>query len=197
MRRRCGVQRFMVYVQRLVKRGNSALSQAVFFGVCLDVWGVECFGSDWMSRRWLLDLSRCFLCLVRLAGLSPRQATYFLCFAKESRQRKATRLAGALRFASGNLCCPGKAGVELELASLRQSLALIPLFPVSTGPARTGWAGCGDMGGNPARARVRKRALGRFAFGWLRRLRPVPRLASVWPGCAARRANQARARRCG
>ena len=40
-----------------------------------------------------------------LAGSSPRRATYFLCLAKESRQRKATPLAVSLRFAAGNLRC--------------------------------------------------------------------------------------------
>jgi len=39
------------------------------------------------------------------AGSSPRRATYFLCFAKESRQRKATPLRVSLRCAAGNLRC--------------------------------------------------------------------------------------------
>src|SRR5437868_12514226 len=84
--------------------------------------------------------------MVLLAGGSPA-ATHFLCFAKESKQRKATRLSGSLRCAPGNLCCAQKAGVRpnsLHYVSLKQCAALIPLFAPITGPARTGLAGSGS-----------------------------------------------------
>jgi len=47
------------------------------------------------------------------AGMSPRQATYFLCFAKESRQRKATPAPQPL-LRRGPLRCsePGAGGAE-------------------------------------------------------------------------------------
>src|SRR5215207_2804556 len=42
--------------------------------------------------------------------MSPRQASHFLCLAKESNQRKATPLCASLRFATGNLRCSLFAG---------------------------------------------------------------------------------------
>ena len=59
------------------------------------------------------------LCLGFRSRVSPRRATYFLCFAKESKQRKATPLSASLRFATGNLRCSRFAG-SAELASLKQ-----------------------------------------------------------------------------
>ena len=77
--------------------------------------------------------------MVGLAGGCPAATHFLLLRQNKVSKEKATRLSGSLRFASGDLCCSEKAGVELELASLRQSLALIPLLLSSTGPARTGW----------------------------------------------------------
>ena len=53
-------------------------------------------------------------------------------------------LAGALRFATGNLRCPAKTGVRansLHCVSLKQRAALIPFFQAITGPDRTGKSG--------------------------------------------------------
>ena len=52
-----------------------------------------------------------------LAGWGCPAATHFLLLRQNKvSKEKATRLSGSLRFASGDLCCPEKAGVELELA---------------------------------------------------------------------------------
>ena len=82
--------------------------------------------------------------MVELAGLA-RRATYFsLLRQRKVSKRKATRLSGSLRFASGNLRCPGKTGVganSLHCVTLKQRAALIPFFRGITGPDRTGLAG--------------------------------------------------------
>ena len=60
------------------------------------------------------------------AALSPRQATDFLLLRqKKVGKEKATLLSASLR--CGQPAVLGPAGVELKLASLRQSLALIRL----------------------------------------------------------------------
>jgi hypothetical protein len=83
-----------------------------------------------------------FLCLTLLAGNRPA-ATYFsLLRQRKVGKRKATRLSGSLRFASGNLRCPEKTGVganSLHCVTLKQRAALIPFFRGITGPDRTGW----------------------------------------------------------
>jgi hypothetical protein len=83
--------------------------------------------------------------LVWLAGVSARRPTYFsLLRQRKVSKRKATRLSGSLRFAAGDLRCPGKTGVganSLHFVALKQRAALIPFFRGSAGPARTGEAG--------------------------------------------------------
>ena len=73
--------------------------------------------------------------------VSPRRATYFsLLRQRNLRKRKATRWSGSLRFATGNLRCPGKTGGRRKLGyhcvTLKQRAALIPFFRVITGPDR-------------------------------------------------------------
>jgi hypothetical protein len=87
----------------------------------LPVWEIFGFAFYDCGGLWLLDaaiaedvwMSASFSlsCLAEAAGRdSPRQATDFLCFAKESKQRKATLLWASLRFATGNLRCSLFAG---------------------------------------------------------------------------------------
>ena len=79
-----------------------------------------------------------------LAGGSPA-ATYFsLLRQRKVSKRKATRLSGSLRCASGNLRYPGKTGVganSLHFVALKQRAALIPFFRGIAGPNRTGKSG--------------------------------------------------------
>ena len=77
-------------------------------------------------RSLLLDWWRVGSAGLGLAGLA-RRATYFLCFAKESKQRKATLLS-----ATPSLCYGAPCGTRFKrgprkLASLRQRAALIRL----------------------------------------------------------------------
>ncbi len=63
-------------------------------------------------------------------GMASRQPPYFLCFAKESKQRKATRRHRPA--ARGALWCSGWPGKGLKLApstGLRQSPLLVPSSP--------------------------------------------------------------------
>ena len=93
------------------------------------------------------------------AGRGSPAATHFLCFAKESKQRKATRLSWSLRFATGNLRCAPKAGVRPNSPSAQTSAALIPLLGHSIGPARTGLSGSEtrekNQNPNPIQTRTR------------------------------------------
>jgi hypothetical protein len=120
-----------------------------FYGVC----ACPAFASSYLidsdsggsTSAWLrVDLGLGLRCLGLLAGGSPA-ATYFsLLRQKKVSKRKATRLSGSLRFASGNLRCPKKTGVSansLHCVALKQRAALIPFFRVITGPARTGQSG--------------------------------------------------------
>ncbi len=52
-----------------------------------------------------------FLCSSAAGRVSARRPIYFLCFAKESSQRKATPPSASLRFAAGNLRCSQPLGV--------------------------------------------------------------------------------------
>ena len=67
----------------------------------------------WLGFLWVEALS---------AGSSPRRATYFLCSAKESRQRKAAPLAVALRAACDARSWSGAAELALfaSLSPLKQ-----------------------------------------------------------------------------
>ena len=83
-------------------------------------------------------------CCGLLAGGSPAATHFSLLRQRKVSKRKATRLPGSLRFASGNLRCPKKTGVganSLRCAALKQRAALIPFFWGITGPARTGQPG--------------------------------------------------------
>ena len=71
-----------------------------------------------------------FLCSLHRVGMASRQPPHFLCFAKESKQRKATRRRRPA--ARGALRCSAWSGKGLELApgtGLRQSPLLIPTSP--------------------------------------------------------------------
>jgi hypothetical protein len=59
------------------------------------------------------------------AGSSPRRASHFLCFAKESNQRKATPLSATPALRSGATCGARFSRGPRKLASLRQRAALI------------------------------------------------------------------------
>ena len=123
--------------------------------------------------------------------VSPRQATYFLCFAKESKQRKATPLSASLRFAAGNLRCSRFAG-SAELASLKQ---LRPLSASRSAPRRS------QRGGESSRAFA---SLGPYAAAGAARLQPPPAERSdgafgfqIPSGCAEERSgSRIRARPC-
>jgi len=93
------------------------------FGVC-----------SWLGYR----------CLHLLAGGSPAATHFSLLRQRKVSKRKATRLSGSLRFATGNLRCPRKTGVganSLHFVTLKQRAALIPFFSGITGPDRTGQSG--------------------------------------------------------
>jgi hypothetical protein len=75
--------------------------------------------------------------------MCARQRTYFLCFAKESRQRKATPLPVSLRCAAGNLRCSRQAGSarnSLHCVSLKQRAALFRLALRFSAQAQGDWA---------------------------------------------------------
>ena len=82
-----------------------------------------------------------FFCFGWLAGGGPAASNFLLLRQKKVTKEKATRLPGSLRFATGNLRCPEKAGVRANSPAAQTSTALIPLFPVITGPGRTGHSG--------------------------------------------------------
>ena len=87
-----------------------------------------------------------FRCLGLLAGGCPAATHFSLLRQRKVSKRKATPLSGSLRFASGNLRCPGKTGVganSLHFVALKQRAALIPFFRGITGPDRTGQSGGG------------------------------------------------------
>jgi hypothetical protein len=75
----------MVCVQRLVRKGNSALSQAVIFAVLQGVFGASnASGADVFCELTAIEFVAFFLGLDWLAGLA-RRATYFsLAIAKET-----------------------------------------------------------------------------------------------------------------
>ena len=74
-------------------------------------------------------------------------------FTEPSPRPKGAVLCTAVKWVSdpnNPLRCLRKAGVRHKLASLKQVPALIPLFSIITGPARTGWgAGAGSNSPNP------------------------------------------------
>ncbi len=85
-----------------------------------------------------------FRCVGLLAGGCPAATHFSLLRQRKVSKRKATRLSGSLRFASGNLRCPKKTGVganSLHCVALKQRAALIPFFQCIAGPDRTGQAG--------------------------------------------------------
>ena len=88
-----------------------------------------------------VDFGLGFRCLGLLAGGCPAATHFSLLRERKVSKRKATRLSGSLRFATGNLRCPEKTGVganSLHFVTLKQRAALIPFFQVITGPDRTG-----------------------------------------------------------
>ncbi|MEO7159976.1 MAG: hypothetical protein ABIX00_05645, partial [Polaromonas sp.] len=52
-----------------------------------------------------------YFCFDLLAGGCPAASNFLLLRQKKVTKEKATRLSGSLRFATGNLRCPGKTGV--------------------------------------------------------------------------------------
>ena len=83
-------------------------------------------------------------CLHLLAGSRPAATHFSLLRQRKVSKRKVIRLSGSLRFATGNLRCPGKTGVganSLHCVALKQRAALIPFFRGITGPTRTGPSG--------------------------------------------------------
>ena len=95
-----------------------------FFPTALDCVGVS-------SRRpRALDFSDGFLTALDRVGMASRHPPHFLCFAKESKQRKATRRHRPA--ARGSLRCSGWPGKGLKLApgtGLKQSPLLVPSSP--------------------------------------------------------------------
>ena len=70
--------------------------------------------------------------------MCARRRTHFFCFAKRSKQEKATRRLGPLRCATGQLAVLEFGGVSLN--SLRSDNAIPdPPNPALLGPASTGW----------------------------------------------------------
>ena len=70
--------------------------------------------------------------------MCARRRTHFFCFAKRSKQEKATRRLGPLRCATGQPAVLGFSGVSLN--SLRSNNAIPdPPNPALLGPASTGW----------------------------------------------------------
>ena len=88
--------------------------------------------------------------------VSPRQATYFsLRRQRNLRKRKATRLSGSLRFATGNLRCSITAGVG-RTRFAQTTAALDTASICAARPSQTGFgerAGFGEAGTRKARPR--------------------------------------------
>ena len=77
------------------------------------------------------------------AGMCARLRTHFSCVAKKSKQKKATRRLGPLRFAAGQPAVLVSSGVWLN--SLRSDNASPgPLEAALLGPASTGWEQTAD-----------------------------------------------------
>ncbi|CAN5174669.1 hypothetical protein BH10PSE16_BH10PSE16_07270 [soil metagenome] len=94
------------------------------------------------TSSYLIDSG--FLILDLLAGGCPAATHFSLLRRRKVSKRKATRLSGSLRCASGNLRYAAKTGVganSLHCVTLKQRAALIPLLRRSTGPDRTGQSG--------------------------------------------------------
>ena len=86
--------------------------------------------------------------------MCARRRTHFFCFAKRSKQEKATRRLGPLRCATGQPAVLGFGGVSLN--SLRSNNAIPdPPNPALLGPASTGWSRAIATLGPPGRARWR------------------------------------------
>ena len=86
-----------------------------------------------------VDLGLGFLCFGLLAGGCPAATHFSLLRQRKVSKRKATRLSGSLRYATGDLRCPKKTGVganSLHCVALKQRAALIPFFRGSAGPAK-------------------------------------------------------------
>ena len=104
-----------------------------------------------------------FLTALVRVGMASRQPPYFLCFAKESKQRKATRRQRPA--ARGALRCSGWPGKGLKLApgtGLKQSPLLVPSSPalLAAGHGLFGSARCASPWSQAA-SRVLRLALAR------------------------------------
>ena len=78
------------------------------------------------------------LCFRSEAGIAARRPPHFLCFAKESKQRKATRSQGHFVVP----CAARARGVPAKLAALKQTRGLIPLA-LRCSALPHGASGCG------------------------------------------------------
>ena len=96
------------------------------------------FGLGQWSRL-LLDCLLSWLFLVGLAGLARRATHLFFASPKKSKQKKGDPQSGSLRFASGNLCCPGKTGVRANSPTAQTARGPDPVFPGHHRPSQNGW----------------------------------------------------------
>jgi hypothetical protein len=112
------------------------------------------YGASTLPWPWpWVDFGMGLRCLGLLAGGCPAATHFSLLRQRKVSKRKATRLPGSLRFASGNLRCPKKTGVganSLHCVALKQRAALIPFFRGIAGPVRTGQSGSGAKAGHGA-----------------------------------------------
>src|ERR1035437_3318626 len=60
-------------------------------------------------------------------GMCARLRTHFSCFAKKSKQKKATPLSASLRFAAGNLRCSQNGG-DTQTRFAQTRVSLIPVL---------------------------------------------------------------------
>ena len=96
--------------------------------------------------------------------VSPRRAIYFLCFAKESSQRKATPLSSSLRYAAGNLRCSQPLGVaQTRPAGSNSARPLIQRLLRSSAQTEGGWE---SYAPSLRSARVDQGDIAASALGW-------------------------------
>ena len=102
------------------------------------------FKGSTLAWPWV-DLDLDFCCLDLLAGGCPAATHFSLLRQRKVSKRKATRLSGSLRFATGNLRAPGKTGVRANSPAAQTARGPDPVFPGARRPSQngTGGNGCG------------------------------------------------------
>jgi hypothetical protein len=101
---------------------------------------INCHLAQWI-RAWVdIDLIAALLVesgvfLSSGAGSRPAATHFLLLRQNKVSKEKATRSLGPF----GQPALIEKSGGPRKLAALKQRAALIPLFSIITGPARTGW----------------------------------------------------------